>query len=330
MTTTDATRKAGLQNVASKALGISLLDFDSDGWLDVFLANDTQPNKLYRNGGDGTFKDVGMTAGLAFGETGVARAGMGTDAGDYDGSGRPSLVVGNFSTEMIALYHNEGNGLFIDEAPAGAIGKTSSLSLTFSCFFFDYDLDGLLDVFAVNGHVSDDIEKVQPKIKYAQPPHLFRNLGGKRFDAVTAAAGAPLSVPIVGRGAAYGDYDNDGDLDLVVTANNGPARLLRNDGGNRNQWLRVKTVGAKANRDGIGARVTVTTPDGKKQWALVKTGSSYASQSELVLTFGLGAATKASKIEVIWPGGATETVADVAAGKTITIAQGKGIVAGRP
>jgi enediyne biosynthesis protein E4 len=326
----DATKKAGLASVASKALGISLLDYDSDGWLDVFLANDTQPNKLYRNGGDGTFKDVGMTAGLAFGETGVARAGMGTDAGDYDGSGRPSLVIGNFSTEMIALYHNEGNGLFIDEAPAGAIGRTSSLSLTFSCFFFDYDLDGLLDVFAVNGHVSDDIEKVQPKIKYAQPPHLFRNLGGKRFDAVTPAAGAPLSVPIVGRGAAYGDYDNDGDLDLVVTANNGPARLLRNDGGNRNQWLRVKTVGARANRDGIGARVTVTTPDGKKQWALVKTGSSYASQSELPLTFGLGAATKAAKVEVIWPGGATETVADVAAGKTITIAQGKGVVAGRP
>jgi enediyne biosynthesis protein E4 len=326
----DTTRKAGLASAASKALGIGLLDFDSDGWLDVFLANDTQPNRLYRNGGDGTFKDVGMAAGVAFGETGVARAGMGTDAGDYDGSGRPSLVVGNFSTEMIALYHNEGNGLFIDEAPAGAIGKTSAQSLTFSCFFFDYDLDGLLDVFAVNGHVSDDIEKVQPKIKYAQPPHLFHNLGGKRFEAVTAAAGAPLQVPIVGRGAAYADFDNDGDLDLVVTSNNGPARLLRNDGGNRNKWLRVKTVGAAANRDGIGARVTVTTPDGRKQWALVKTGSSYASQSELVLTFGLGAAAKASKVEVIWPGGATETVADVPAGRTVTIAQGKGLVAGKP
>jgi hypothetical protein len=326
----DATKKAGLFNAASKALGIALLDFDSDGWLDVFLANDTQPNKLYRNGGDGTFKDVGMTAGVAFGETGVARAGMGTDAGDYDGSGRPSLVVGNFTTEMMALYHNEGNGLFVDEAPAGAIGKVSAQSLTFSTFFFDYDLDGLLDVFAVNGHVSDDIEKVQPKVKYAQPPHLFRNLGGKRFEAVTAAAGSALSVPVVGRGAAYSDYDNDGDLDLVVTANNGPARLLRNEGGNRNRWLRVKTVGARANRDGIGARVTVTTPDGKKQWALVKTGSSYASQSELPLTFGLGSATKAAKVEVIWPGGATETVADVAAGKTVTIAQGKGVVAGRP
>jgi hypothetical protein len=322
----DVTKKAGLWNPASKALGIGLLDFDSDGWLDVFLANDTQPNKLYRNGGNGTFKDVGMTAGVAFGETGVARAGMGTDAGDYDGSGRPSLVIGNFSNEMMALYHNEGTGLFVDEAPASAIGKTSLLSLTFACFFFDYDLDGRLDILGVNGHVSDDIEAVQPKVKYAQPAHLFRNLGGKRFEPV-ANAGPALQEPVVGRGAAYGDFDNDGDLDLLITANNGPARLLRNDGGNKSQWLRVRTAGTKANRDGIGARVTVTTPDGKKSWALVKTGSSYASQSELTLTFGLGTATKAAKVEVAWPGGGTDTATDVAAGRTVVIQEGKGLVA---
>ena len=322
----DVTKKAGLWNPASKALGISLLDYDSDGWLDVFLANDTQPNKLYRNGADGTFKDVGMAAGVAFGETGVARAGMGTDAGDYDGSGRPSLVIGNFSNEMMGLYHNEGTGLFIDEAPTSTIGKATLLSLTFACFFFDYDLDGRLDIFGVNGHVSDDIEAVQPKVKYAQPPHLFRNLGGKRFEPV-ATAGAVLQTPVVGRGGAYGDFDNDGDLDVLLTVNNGPARLLRNDGGNKGQWLRVRTVGSKANRDGIGARVTVTTPDGKKSWALVKTGSSYCSQSEMPLTFGLGAAAKAAKVEVTWPGGATETVTDVAAGRTIVIQEGKGLVA---
>jgi enediyne biosynthesis protein E4 len=322
----DVTKKAGLWSPASKALGISLLDYDSDGWLDLFLANDTQPNRLYRNGGDGTFKDVGTAAGVAFGESGVARAGMGTDAGDYDGSGRPSLVIGNFSNEMMALYHNEGTGLFIDEAPASAVGKASLLSLTFACFFFDYDLDGRLDIFGVNGHVSDDIEAVQPKVKYAQPPHLFRNLGGKRFEPVTTA-GPALQAPVVGRGGAYGDFDNDGDLDVLVTTNNGPARLLRNDGGNKSQWLRVRTVGTKANRDGIGARVTVTTPDGKKSWGLVKTGSSYCSQSELPLTFGLGAATKAAKVEVTWPGGATESVSDVAAGRTIVIQEGKGLVA---
>jgi hypothetical protein len=324
----DVTKKAGLLNPASKALGISLLDFDSDGWLDVFLANDTQPNKLLRNGGDGTFKDVGTAAGVAFGESGVARAGMGTDAGDYDGSGRPSLVIGNFSNEMMALYHNEGTGLFIDEAPSSTIGRVTQLSLTFACFFFDYDLDGKLDILGVNGHVSDDIEAVQPKVKYAQPPHLFRNLGGKRFEPVTNA-GPALLAPVVGRGGAYGDFDNDGDLDVLITANNGPARLLRNDGGNKNRWLRVRTVGTKANRDGIGARVTVTTPDGRKSWGLVKTGSSYASQSEMPLTFGLGAADKAAKVEVAWPGGGTETVTDVAAGRTIVIQEGKGLV-GQP
>jgi hypothetical protein len=321
----DVTKKAGLWNPASKALGVSLLDYDSDGWLDIFVANDTQPNRLYRNGGDGTFKDVGMAAGVAFGETGVARAGMGTDAADYDGSGKPSLVIGNFSNEMMGLYHNEGTGLFIDEAPASTIGKTTLLSLTFACFFFDYDLDGRLDIFGVNGHVSDDIEAVQPKVKYAQPPHLFRNLGGKRFEPVTTA-GAALQAPMVGRGGAYGDFDNDGDLDLLVTTNNGPARLLRNDGGNKSQWLRVRTVGTRANRDGIGARVKVTTPDGKTSWGLVKTGSSYCSQSELPLTFGLGSAAKAAKVEVTWPGGATETVSDVAAGRTIVIQEGKGLV----
>ena len=321
----DVTKKAGLWNPSSKALGVTLLDYDGDGWLDVFLANDTQPNKLYRNGGDGTFKDVGTTAGVAFGETGVARAGMGADAADYDGSGKPSLVIGNFSNEMMGLYHNEGTGLFIDEAPSSAVGKATLLSLTFACFFFDYDLDGQLDIFGVNGHVSDDIEAVQPKVKYAQPPHLFRNLGGKRFEPVTNA-GPAMQTALVGRGGAYGDFDNDGDLDVLITTNNDGAHLLRNDGGNKSQWLRVKTVGTKANRDGIGARVTVTTADGKKSWALVKTGSSYCSQSELPVTFGLGSATKAAKVEVAWPGGATETVSDVAAGRTIVIQEGKGLV----
>ena len=321
----DVTRRAGLDDPASKALGVALLDFDGDGWLDLFLANDTQPNKLYRNKGNGTFGDVGMAAGVAFSEAGVARAGMGADAADYDGSGRPSLIIGNFSNEMMALYHNEGTGLFIDEAPTSSIGQVSLLSLTFGCFFFDYDLDGLLDIFASNGHVANDIEAVQPKVKYAQPPHLFHNLGGRRFEAVAAASGEALQRPMVGRGAAYGDYDNDGDLDVLVTSNGGPARLLRNDGGNRNHYLRVRAVGGPSNRDAIGARVTLTTPQGGKEWGLVKTGSSYCSQSELPLTFGLGAALKAARVEVAWPSGRVDLFPDVPAGQTLTVQEGKSL-----
>src|SRR5438445_2662062 len=211
-----------------------MLDFDGDGRMDLFVANDTEPNRLYRNKGNGTFEDVAVGAGVAFSEAGVARAGMGVDAIDYDGSGWPSLVIGNFSNQMMALYHNEGHGLFIDEAPKSAVGRSSLLTLTFGCFFFDYDLDGRPDIFAANGHVSDDIERVQPRVTYAQRPHLFRNAGRKQFEDMRTRAGPALQQPIVARGAAYSDYDNDGDLDIIVTANNGAARLFRNDGGNRN------------------------------------------------------------------------------------------------
>ena len=326
----NVTKAAGLYDPSSKALGVALLDFDADSLPDVFVANDTQPNRLYRNKGDGAFVDVGLTAGVAFNEAGVARAGMGVDAADFDGSGRPSIIIGNFSNEMMALYANEGNGLFIDEAPASTIGKVSLLTLTFACFFFDFDLDGLLDIFAVNGHVADDIARVQPKVTYAQSPHLFRNRGAKKFDAATTQAGPAIQQPIVGRGAAYGDYDNDGDLDLVITTNNGPARLLRNDGGNRNQWLRVRTEGAASNRDGIGARVTVILDNGKRLWGVVKTGSSYCSQSELPLTFGLGTSAKVTAVEITWPNGKSETVRNVAANQTITLVEGKGIVRSTP
>jgi hypothetical protein len=321
----DVTRAAGLHDPTAKALGVALLDFDNDGRLDIFVANDTQPNRLYRNRGNGTFADVAITAGVAFNEAGIARAGMGVDAADYDGSGRASLVIGNFSNEMLALYTNEGNGLFIDEAPTSTIGRTSLLSLTFACFFFDYDLDGWPDIFAANGHVADDIQAVQPHVSYAQAPHLFRNLGGRRFEAVTARLGAALQVATVARGAAYGDFDLDGDLDLLITANNGPARVLRNDGpGHR--ALRVTLRGTTTNRSAIGARVTVTHGDGTKRWQLVKTGSSYLSQSELPLTFGLGAASAVRSVEVAWPGGKVEQLSGVNANERIVVEEGRGIV----
>jgi hypothetical protein len=321
----DVTLKAGIKTPNAKALGIAVFDYDGDGWPDLFLANDTQPNNLYHNLKNGTFADVGTTAGIAFNEAGVARAGMGVDAADYDGSGRPSLIIGNFSNEMMALYHNEGNGLFIDEAPTSTLGRESLLTLTFGCFFFDYDLDGLLDVFAANGHVADDISSVQPKVTYAEPPHLFRNLGQKKFESVSDKVGPDFQKAVVARGAAYADIDNDGDLDLLITVNNGPARLLRNDGGNKNKWLRVRTEGTTSNRDGIGAKVIVTLPSGQKLSSTVKSGSSFASQSELTLTFGLGTQTKASKVDVFWPSGKTDLLTDVAANQTITVREGQGI-----
>lgn len=320
----DVTAAAGVRAPAAKALGAVMLDFDDDGWMDLFVANDTQPDQLFENRGDGTFEDVGVLAGVAFSDAGVARAGMGADAADYDGSGRPDLVIGHFSTEMMALYHNEGNGLFIDEGPRSAIGRATLPTLTFGCFFFDFDLDGWPDVFAANGHVADDVERVQARITYAQPPQLFRNDGG-RFEEVIAP-GTALAVPQVGRGAAYADFDRDGDLDVLVTANGGPPRLLRNDGGNANRMLRIRTVGTASNRDGVGARIDVTA-GGRTRWQRVRTGSSYLSQSELAVTFGLGARTRADAVEVTWPSGRVDRLGAVPADRTITVEEGAGIVA---
>jgi hypothetical protein len=328
----NTTQKAGLFDPSGKTLGVALLDYDTDGWLDLFVANDTEPNKLYHNNHNGTFTDEGIAAGVAFSAAGTPRAGMGVDAADYDGSGRPSVIIGNFTNESMALYHNEGSGLFSDEAPTSGIGKLSAQSLTFATFFFDYDLDGLLDIFAANGHVSDDIAVVQPNVKYAQPPHVFRNKGKKKFEELTAKLGRAMQRAIVGRGAAYGDSDNDGDLDLLITTNNGPARLLRNDNANQNDLLRIKLVGSRANRDGIGALVSVKTSKGSKQEQMVRTGSSYASQSELPLVFGLGKPEEGLSltVEVAWPGGQRETIPNVKSNQSIVIQEGKGVTAASP
>jgi hypothetical protein len=327
----NVTRRAGLYDPTSKSLGVALLDYDNDGWLDLFVSNDTEPNKLYHNNHNGTFTDVAVAAGLAYGEAGTARAGMGTDAADYDNSGWQSLALGNFTNEGMSLYHNDGSGLFTDQAASTGIARMSTKSLTFGTLFFDYDLDGLPDILAINGHVSDDISVVQPNVKYAQPPHLFHNLARNRFEEVTTKLGSALPKPIVGRGAAYADIDNDGDLDLVITANGGTARVLRNDNGNQNDVLRVKTVGTKSNRDGIGAKVTVKTSSGTRLFAMVKTGSSYLSQSELPLTFGLGKPVpgKTVTVEVVWPSGRKDSLANVKANQFVTVQEGKGIVASR-
>jgi enediyne biosynthesis protein E4 len=328
----NVTQRAGLLDPTSKSLGVALLDYDNDGFLDLFVSNDTEPNKLYRNNHDGSFTDVAVAAGVAYSDAGTVRAGMGTDAADYDHSGKQSLVVGNFTNEGMALYRNDGSGLFTNEAAATGISRMTTQSLTFATFFFDYDLDGLLDIVAVNGHVSDDISVVQPNVKYAQPPHLFRNIGKGKFLEVTAQVGTALQRPIVGRGAADADFDNDGDLDLLITANDGTARLLRNDNANENDWLRIKTVGTRSNRDGIGAKITVTASHGVRQLGMVKTGSSYLSQSELPLTFGLGKPEegKTVSLEIAWPSGQKDRILDIKPNQFLIVKEGKGIISAQP
>jgi hypothetical protein len=322
----DVTQKVGMFDNTSKSLGVTILDYDNDGWPDILIANDTQPNKLYRNNGNGTFTEKAVQAGVAFSEDGVARAGMGVSAGDYDRSGRESLVISNFSNQMLSLYHNEGNGLFVDEAARAEVGRASLLTLGFSCFFFDYDLDGWQDIFVANGHIEEDIERVQKRIKYRQPPHLFRNLGNGKFAEVTDQMGPLASLPWIKWGDAFADIDNDGDLDLLIMTIAGPALLFRNDGGT-NQSLRVKLVGTRSNRDGIGAVVRVTSSGGR-QSQMLKSGG-YLSSSELVLTFGLGSDRKASSVEIAWPSGQIDRLSNLDAGQTVTVQEGKGVVAAR-
>ena len=320
----DVTKAAGLYEPSSKSLGVTVFDADNDGWPDLFVANDTQPNKLFRNLGNGRFEDIGLSAGVAFDEGGVARGAMGVDAADYDRSGRAHLVVGNFSNQMLSLFHNEGKGLFVDDAATSAIGRASLLTLTFGAFFFDYDLDGFLDIFAANGHIDEEIERVQPKVTFEQAPQLYRNLGGKRFEEVSAKVGPDFQKRLVARGAAYADYDLDGDLDILIANNNGQPALLRNDGGNHNSFVRVRTYGAKDNRLGIGAVLKLTSASGT-QTKRVRSGSRYCSQSDLAITFGLGADQKATQLEIIWPNGEKQVIPNPPIKKTITIVQGKGL-----
>jgi hypothetical protein len=324
----DATQKADFYDPTSKSLGVAILDYNGDGWPDILLANDTQPNKLYLNKRDRTFEEKGVSAGIAFSEDGVARAGMGVDAADYDRSGHPSIIITNFANQMLSLYHNEGSGLFVDEAPRSDVGRATLVTLGFGCFFFDYDNDGWLDIFVADGHIEDQIERVQKRVSYAEPPHLFRNLGGGKFHEVTESLGASFASPKVARGAAYADIDNDGSLDILVSTNGGRAYLFHNEGGT-NHSLRVKLVGTRSNRDGIGAIVRLQT-DKDRQWQMLRSGSSYLSQSELVLTFGLGIETKVGSLQVQWPSGQVDKLENIPASQTVTIQEGKGIVASRP
>jgi enediyne biosynthesis protein E4 len=327
----DATQKAGMGESTSKTLGVAMLDYDNDGWPDLLFSNDTQPNKLYRNNGNGTFTEKAVVAGVAFSEDGVARAGMGVDTFDYDRSGKTSLLITNFSNQMISLYHNEGNGLFVDEAPRSDVGRASLLTLGFGCFFFDYDLDGWPDILVANGHIDPDIQKVQVNVKFAEPPHLFRNLGKGKFADVTKSAGAEFAAARVGRAVAYADVFNNGRLDVLFTTNGGAPKLFRNveAPGNANHSVRLKLVGTKSNRDGIGAVVKLATADGT-QTQMLRSGSSYLAANELVLTFGLGKQSQAETIEIRWPSGTVDKLTAVNAGQTVTITESKGQTGARP
>jgi enediyne biosynthesis protein E4 len=320
----DVTGKSGLHDQTSKSLGITLIDYDMDGWPDVFIANDTQPNKLYHNNRDGTFSETAVSAGVAFSEDGLARAGMGTDAADYDNSGLPSLVVTNFSQQMVGLYRNEGHGFFIDEAPRSTVGKSSRMTLGFGCFFFDFNLDGRLDLLVANGHIDDTITKVESAVSYAESPHLFRNEGHGQFRDVSSQVGSSFALPKVARGCAYGDFDNDGDLDVLLTTNNGPAYLFESQGV-RNHSIRFRPRGVKSNRDGIGTNIRIWTPEGMR-WLSVKSGSSYLSHSQHEVTFGLGDFTTIERAVLEWPSGEKQELGKLEAGRLYVVEEAKGVI----
>ena len=321
----DVTAKSGIFDASSKSLGVAIFDSDGDGWLDLFVANDTQPNKLYRNQRNGTFRDVAVEAGVAFSTDGKARAGMGVDAGHVDDSGQPSLAITNFDNERIGLYRASQAGTYEDVANRTGVGAASQNTLGFGCVFGDFDLNGVLDLVVANGHIDETVRNIRGNVGYAQPPHLFVNQGNGTFRDAAAAAGEAFATPKVGRGLAYGDFDRDGDLDLLMTTNGGPALLYRNDQLAGNRALRLRLIGTKSNRDAIGASVRISY-GGSSQVRMVKSGSSYLSQSELPVTFGVGTRDRVERVVVTWPNGAVEEHKNVATGRAYDCVEGKGIL----
>jgi enediyne biosynthesis protein E4 len=320
----DVTASSGVFDSSSKSLGVAMLDYDQDGWPDLLVANDTQPNKLYRNLRNGKFKDIAVEAGLAFSTEGKARAGMGVDAADFENSGRAGVVITNFDNEMIGLYRYAGKG-YDDVAMQTGLGAASRNTLGFGCAFFDADLDGLLDVAVANGHIDETVRNIRGNVGYAQPPQLFHNLGGGKFHDVADEIGGGFEKPKVGRGLAVGDFDCDGDLDLLLTTNNGAVYLYRNDVENGNRSIRFKLVGTQSNRDAIGAVVRIDGQGGQ-QTRVVRSGSSYLSQSELPVTFGVGKEEEIARVVIDWPSGRSEEHKKIKAGKAFQVTESKGIV----
>jgi enediyne biosynthesis protein E4 len=342
----DVTKQTGVWNKTGNSLGVAVWDFDEDGWQDITVANDLTPNYLFHNLAGALsnprskiqdpksarrFEEVGLDWGIAFGEDAKARAGMGIDVAEYRNDGHPALMISNFTGEPLSFFVEDGPHQFSDEAFEAGVGESHLHYLGFGLFFFDYDNDGFKDAFVGNGHIEPSIADFGGGVTYAQQHQLYRNLGNGTFAEVGERLGAPFTVPHVTRGAAYGDYDNDGDLDIVVMNNGQPAELLRNEGGNRQHWLQVELVGRGpgggkpgSNRDGIGARVTVRA-GAMTQRDFVRSGSSYCSQSMLRRHFGLGAATEADEIEVRWPSGIIDRMRNVRTNQRITVREGQGM-----
>ena len=320
----DVTATSGLFDTSSKSLGAAILDTDGDGWLDLFVANDTQPNKLYRNLRNGTFKEVGVEAGLAFSTEGKARAGMGVDTAYLGNALTPALAITNFDNEMIGLYRAASPGLYEDGATAAGVGAPSRNTLGFGCLFADCDLDGSLDLIVANGHIDETVRNIRGHVGYAQPPHLFLNRGNNTYRDAAAEAGEAFAAPKVGRGLAYGDFDRDGDVDFLLTTNGGPALIFRNDQLSGNRPLRLKLIGTKSNRDAIGATVRIFH-DGTFQTRMVKSGSSYLSQSELPVTFGVGRRNQVERVVIAWPSGRVEEFKNVASARAYDCVEGRGM-----
>jgi len=306
-----------------KGLGVAVSDYDDDGDLDLYVANDTTPNFLFQNDGKGRFREIGLEAGVAYNEEGLPEAGMGTDWGDVDRDGRLDLIVTNFDFETNTLYRNLGESFFFDATAAVGLGDESLTELGFGCDLADFDNDGWLDLVVTNGHILDNIAEIQSNLTFAEPAQLFRSSKGVFWNA-SASVGAALSLPRVGRGLATLDFDGDGDLDLVLASNGGAAELLRNELGETNRWVTLILVGTASNRDAVGTRLT------RGSWVEeLRTGSSYLSQNELVLHVGAGVEERLSGLRLRWPSGTEETLPELETRRFYVVKEGSGVVAER-
>ena len=319
---TEVSKMAGMGAAGAKALGIAVADFDGDGHIDLAVANDSVRQSLYRNKGNGTFEDTALLAGTAVDDNGQTYAGMGVDFADYDNDGWPDIVMTNLSGQKYAIYHNSGDGTFSYESLNSGLGAISQTYSGWGVKFMDYDNDGWKDLFIAQSHVLDTIQLTFPHLRYLEPPLLLRNTG-KRFVDVSPQSGAVFQRQWAARGLAVGDIDNDGDLDVVITTNNGPAYVLRNDGGNAKNWLLIRLVGQKSNRDGIGAVIKLVAASGKEQYATVSTAGSYLSASDHRVHFGLDTELSAKYLEIRWPTGVVQRVENVAANQILTITEPK-------